>query len=189
MKDLKYLFIRTNIRWLTIKKEISDANGEELMREMLYSSYQGVKRLFVLAYDNASGNNQVSVDSFKNYFLPRVKIKNYSIEIDGRNFYDEPINDSIKQYDEIRKISTGQGDDYTTGCLLDFAYFEKNYRLIAADLSKQKALDADSRAIQQIIFIGKIKSTEVNTRVILYYILEQSKETILEFSTGTTKVL
>ena len=72
---------------------------------------------------------------------------------------------------------------------MDFAYFETNYRLIAADLSKQKALYADSRAIQQIIFIGKIKSTEVNTRVILYYILEQSNETILEFSTGTTKVL
>ena len=71
----------------------------------------------------------------------------YNIEIDGRNFYDQPINDSIKQYDEIRKISTGQGDDYTTGCLLDFAYFEKNYKLIAADLSQQKALDADSRAI------------------------------------------
>ena len=59
------------------------------------------------------------------YFLPRVKIKNYNIEIDGRNFYDQPINDLIKQYDEIRKISTGQGDDYTTGCLLDFSYFEK----------------------------------------------------------------
>ena len=55
----------------------------------------------------------------------------------------QPINDSIKQYDEIRKISTVQGDDYTTGCLLDFAYFENNYRLLAADLSKQKALDAD----------------------------------------------
>ena len=87
-------------------------------------------------------------------------------------FYDQPIDDSIKQYDEIRKISTGQGDDYTTGCLLDFAYFENNYRLIAADLCKQKALDADSRVIQQIIFTGKIKATKVNTRVILYYILE-----------------
>ena len=65
----------------------------------------------------------------------------------------------------------------------------KNYRLIAADLSKQKALDADSRAIQQIIFTGKIKATVANTRVIIYYILEQSKETILEFSKGTTKVL
>ena len=96
------------------------------IRELLDSSYQGVKRLFVLAYDNTAGDNQVSIDSFKKYFLPRVKIENYNIEIDGRNFYDQPINDSIKQYDEIRKISTGQGDDYTTGCLLDFAYFEIN---------------------------------------------------------------
>ena len=109
----------------------------------------------------------------KKYFLPRVKIENYNIEIDGRNFYDRPINDSIKQYDEVRKISTGQGDDYTTGCLLDFSHFEKNYRLIAVDLSKQKALDADLRVIQQIIFTGKIKAAVVNTRVIIYYILEQ----------------
>ena len=85
--------------------------------------------------------------------------------------------------------TTKLGDDYATGCLLDFAYFEKNYRLIAVDLSKQKALDADSKAIQQIIFTGKIKATADDTRVIIYYILEQSKETILEFSKGTTKVL
>ena len=71
---------------------------------------------------------------------------------------------------------------------MDFPYFENNYRPIAADLSKQKALDADSRAIQQIIFTGKIKAAADNTRVIIYYILEQSKETILEFSKGTTKV-
>ena len=96
------------------------------------------------------------------------------------------INDSIEQYDEIRKISTGKGEDYTTGCLLDFDYFKKNYRIIAADLSKQKALDADSRAIQQIIFTGKIKATAANTRVIIFYVLEKSKETILEFSKGTT---
>ena len=111
-------------------------------------------------------------------------MENYNIEIDGRNFYDESI---IKQCDEIRKISTGQGDDYTTGCLLDFSYFEKIYKLIAVDLSKQKVLDADSRAIQQIIFTGKIKATVANTRVIIYYILEKSKETIL--LKGTTKVL
>ena len=93
---------------------------------MVDPSYQGVKRL-VLAFNNtADDDNQVSINSFKKYFLPRVKIENYNIEIDGRNFYDQPINDSIKQYDEIRKISTGQGDDYTTGCLLDFAYFEIN---------------------------------------------------------------
>ena len=125
----------------------------------------------------------------KYIFFQDLKIENCNIEIDGRNFYDQSINDSIKQYDEMRKISTGQGDDYTTGCLLDFAYFEKNYRLIAADLSKQKALDADPKAIQQIIFTDKIKATEANIRTIIYYILEKSKETKLEFSKGTTKVL
>ena len=98
-------------------------------------------------------------------------------------FYDQPINDLIKRYDKARKISTGQGDDYTTGCLLDFAYFEKNYRLIAADLNKQKALDADPRAIQQIVFTGKASANVVS------YILEQSKETILQFSKRTTNVL
>ena len=156
-----------------------------LIGEFLDSSWQGVKKLFVL-YE---GDNKVSVDSYKIYFVSRVKIENYNIEVDGRNFYDQPFNDSIKECDEIRKISIGQGDDYTTSCLLDFAYFEKNYRLIAVDLSKQKALDADSKAIQQIIFTGKIKATEANTRVIIYYILEQSKETMLQFSKGTTKVL
>ena len=144
-----------------------------------------LKDYFFFAYDNAASNNQVYVVSFKKYFLPRVKIENYNIKIDGRNFYDQPINDSIKQYDEVRKVSTGQGDDYTTGCLLEFAYFEKNYRLIAADLSKQKALDADPRAIHQIIFTGKLKSTVANTRVTIHYILEQSKETTLQ----TIKVL
>ena len=105
--------------------EIAAINEEKYIRELLDSSCQGVKRLFVLAYDNTAGNNQVSIDSFKKYFLPRVKIENYNIEIDGRNFYDQPINDSIKQYDEMREISTGQGDDYTTGCLLDYAYLKK----------------------------------------------------------------
>ena len=95
----------------------------------------------------------------------------------------------MKQYNEIRKISIGKGDDYITGCLLDFSYFEKNYRLIAVDLSEQKALDADSRAIQQIIFTEKIKATVANTRVIIFYIREKLKETILEFPKGTTKVL
>ena len=91
--------------------EIAANNEEKYIRELLDSSYQGVKRLFVLAYDNAAGKDQVSVDFFKKYFLSRVKIENYNIEIDGKKFYDQWINDSIKQYDEIRKISTGQGDD------------------------------------------------------------------------------
>ena len=129
-------------------------------------------------------DNTAGIKSNKKYFLPRGEIKNYNVLIDGRNFYDQPINDIIKQYDEVRKVSTGYGDDYTTGCLLDYAYFKDNYRLIAVDLSKQKALDADSRAIQQIIFTGK-----TNNQIRAYYILEKSKETILEFAKGTAKVL
>ena len=131
-------------------------NQNDYIRELLYASFQGVKRLFVLAHDNNAGDDLVRTNSHRRYFLPRIKINNYNIEIDGRNFYDQPINDSIKQYDEVRKISIGKGDDYTTGCLLEFAYFEKNYRLITADLSQQKVLDADPRAIQQIIFTGKV---------------------------------
>ena len=88
-----------------------------------------------------------TINSHRKYFLPRVEIKYCNIEIDRRNFYDQPINDLIKQDDEVRKVSAGQDDDYTTGCLLDFAYFKNNCRLIAADLSQQKVLDADSRAI------------------------------------------
>ena len=85
--------------------------------------------MFALAYDNTAGIKQVSVHSFKKYFLPRVKSESYNIEIDGRNFYDQPVNTSVRQYDEVRKVSTGQGDYYTTGCLLDFAYFEKKKKI------------------------------------------------------------
>ena len=119
--------------------ETAAVNDEKYIRELLDSNCQGVKDyLFLPIIIQLVMINQVSVDSYKKHFLPRVKIEKDNIEIDGRNFYDQPINDSIKQYDEIRKISTRQGHDYTTGCLLDFAYFEKNYRLIAADLSEPK---------------------------------------------------
>ena len=90
----------------------------------------------------------------------------------------------IKQYKEIRKIETGQGDDYATGCLLDYQYFKDHYNLIAVDLSKQKELETDSRAIQQIEFYGMLRT---NSQVCT--VLEKSKETMLEFYKGTVKVL
>ena len=159
--------------------------------ELLNASFQGVKRLFVLAYFVAAGNDadqEAGIKDNKKYFLPRGEIKNYNVLIDGRNFYDQPINDIIKQYDEIRKVSIGYGDDYTTGCLLDYAYFKDNYRLIAIDLSKQKALDADPRVIQQIVFQGIVEG-ENNRKIRLYTILQKSKETILEFAKEIVKVL
>ena len=83
-------------------------------------------------------------DSHTKYFLPIVNITNYNILIDGKNFYDQLINDLTKQYDEVRKVSTGQSEYYTTEYLLDYQYFKGHYRLITVDLSKQNELDADS---------------------------------------------
>ena len=108
--------------------------------------FQDVNRLFVLAVNNTAQNvagnpsnntaNRVQRDSHRKYFLPRVNITNYNVLSDGRNFYDQPINGQIKKYDEIRKIATGKGDNYTTGRLLDYQYFKDHYQLIAVDLSK-----------------------------------------------------
>ena len=89
-------------------------------------------------------------ESCTQYYLPTVQIKDYNVLIDGRNFFDQPIKSDLRTYDNIRKIATGQDDDYTTRCLLDYLYFKKYYKLIAIDLIKQQKLYADPKAIQQI---------------------------------------
>ena len=106
--------------------------------------------------------------------------------IDGRNVFDQPINNMNKTYENIRKVATGKGDDYTTGCLLDYCYLKENYKMIAVDLSKQQALDADPRAIQQINFTANLDRAGITT---IFFIVEQTKETIFKFSQGTVKVL
>ena len=143
-------------------------------------SFQGVNRLFVLALEN---DNHRTSDG--RYYLPTVEIKDYNIMINGENFFDQPIKNKVA-YENIRKIAAGQGDDYTTGCLLDYPYFMGTYKMIAVDLSKQKALYADPKAIQQINFTANLDRPG-NTRV--YFILEEAKETILDFSQGAVKVL
>ena len=137
-------------------------------------SFQGVNRLFILAFENDTQRT-----SHSGYYLPNVEIKNYNIVINGENFFDQPIKNKKITYDNIRKIATGYGDDYTTGCLLDYPYFTDTYKIIAVDLSKQQALDADPRAIQQINFTANLDRAG-NTRV--YFILEEAKETFLDFS-------
>ena len=106
--------------------------------------------------------------------------------INDENFFDQPIKNNKVTYENIRKIAIGQGDDYTTGCLLDCPYFTDTYKMIAIDLSKQQALDAAPRGIQQINFTANLDRAR-NTRV--YFILEEAKEIILDFSQGTIKVL
>ena len=104
--------------------------------------------------------------------------------IDGKIFFDQPINNKFKTYENSRKIATGKGDNYATGCLLDYPYFKENYKMIAIDLSIQQALDFDPRAIQQINFTANLDRAG-NT----FSIIEEAKETALDFSQGTIKVL
>ena len=103
---------------------------------------------------------------------------------DGKNIFDQPINSNLKTYDNIRKITIGKGDDYATGCLLDYVYFKSYCKMIARNLSKKQALDADPKAIQQINFTANLERAG-NTRI--YFILEEAKETIFEFLTRDSK--
>ena len=152
------------------------------LNHLIKPSFQGVNRLFVLAFEN-DDDDRTSDDQ---YYLSTVEIKDYNIMINGENFFDQPVKNNKVTYENVRKIATGQGDDYTTGCLLDYPYFANTYKMIAVDLSKQQALDADPRAIQQINFTANLDRAG-NTRV--YFILEEAKETNLDFSQGTVKVL
>ena len=115
----------------------------------------------------------------KRYCLPNVKIKDYNVVIDGKNFFDQPVNSDKVTYENIRKIATGKGDDCRTGCLLDYIYFKNYCKIIVTDLSKQQALDADRKAIQEINFTVNLARAG-NTRI--YFILEEAKETVLDIS-------
>ena len=169
-------------------------NGNnESIRIMLNSSIQGVNKLFVLPFAAAADDannltaqqvNKNNRNSYRRFYLPRTSITNYTVLIDGRNFYDQPINSDERQYDELRKVTLGKGDDYTAGCLMDYAYFKGDYKIIAVDLSKQKELDTDPRAIQQIEFLGTVAAPSA-----IVTVLENSKETVLEFFKGTAKII
>ena len=172
-----------SIYWNEYKtKEINEDADDNVFKYMnLDPSFQGVNRLFVMAYNRPNG--QPTRNGQRKYYLPRISLNKYNVIIDGRNFYDNPIESDIEKYRELKKVMIGKGEDYTTGSLLDYNYFDKHYKLVAVDLSKQKELDADPRAIQQIEF-----KYMLGTNSTIYWVLEKSKETILEFYKGTVKV-
>ena len=148
---------------------------------MVEPRFQGVNRLFVRAFENDTQRT-----SHCGYYLPNAETKSYNAMINGENFFDQPIKNNKVTYENIRKITTGDGDDYATGFLLDYPYFKDSHKMIPVDLSKQQALDANSRAIQQINLTANLDRTG-NTRI--NFILEEAKETILNFAQGTVKVL
>ena len=100
-------------------------------------------------------------------------------------FFDHSINSDLRTYEYTRIIATGQRDNYTTYCLLDYFYFKENYKMIAIDLSKKQVLDADLRAIQQVNFTAKLDRNG-ETR---FFIIREAKKTVLDFSQGTVKVV
>ena len=172
-----------SIYWNEYKtKEINENADANVFKYInLDPSFQDVNRLFVMAYNRANG--QPTRNGQQKYYLPRIDLEKYNVIIDGRNFYDNPIESDIEKYRELKKVMIGKEEGYTTGSLLDFNYFDKCYKLVAADLSKQKEFDADSRAIQQIEF-----KYMLGTNSTIYWVLEKSKETILEFYKGTVSV-
>ena len=152
------------------KPELLSQNRK--LNHLVEPSSQGVNRVFVLAFEDDEQRT-----SNKRYYIPNVEIKDYNVMIDGKNFFDQPVKNKVT-CENIRKIATGQGDDYTTGCLLDYIYFKNHYKMIAVDLSKEQVLDANPTAVQQINFTANLQRSG-NKR--FYFILEEAKETGFEF--------
>ena len=109
----------------------------------------------------------------KRYYLLNVETKNYNVMIDEKTFFDQSVKNDKVTYENVRKIATGQVDDYTNSFLLDYIYFKNYYKLIVVDLSNQQGLDADPKAIHQINFTASLDRAG-NTRT--YFILEDVNE-------------
>ena len=142
LPQLKSGFKRT-INWnkYLSKPELLPQNAN--LNHLIEPSFQRINRLFVLAFENDAQRT-----SKRRYYIPNVEIKDYNVMIDGKNVFDQPVKNKI-MYENIRKVATGQGDDYTTGCLLDYIYFKNYYKMIAIDLSKQQATLYQMLILQQ----------------------------------------
>ena len=123
------------------KRELLTQNPN--LNHLVEPTFKGVNILFVLAFEN-----DTQITSHSTYYLPNVELNDYNIMIDRENFFDQPVKNNKVTYENNRETATGQGDDYTTGCLLDYPYFKDSHKMIAVDLRKQQALDADPRANQ-----------------------------------------
>ena len=150
LQQLKSGFKRT-INGEKYQSKTSTERQNQYLDYLIDPSFQGENRLFVLSFEDEAQRK-----CYKSYYLPTVETKNYNVMIDGQNVFDQPVKNKLIAYDIIQKIGTDQGDDYTTGCLLDYNYFKNYYKLIAIDLRKQQTLDADAKAIQKINFTGNI---------------------------------
>ena len=148
-----------SVYWNEYKTKSEDKITANEYRYFLESNFDRVNKLFVLIFVNR--DNDVERFKTRKCYLPKSMIKNYKVIINGKSCYDHAIDSDIKQYEEIKKLTTEQGEDYITGCLLDYEYIKNHFELIAIDLSRQKELDADPKAIQQIEFVGQLKNIDI----------------------------
>ena len=146
LPQLKSGFKRT-ISWNKYLSKPELLRWNSNLNHVVEPGFQDVNRLFILAFESDAQRT-----SNERYYLPNVEIKDYNVKIDGKNFFDQPVKTNKVTHENIGKVAAVRGDDYATGCLLDCIYFKNYYKLIAVDLSKQQALDADPKAIQQINF-------------------------------------
>ena len=173
--------LKRAINWNRYQPKVTVQEQNRYLDFLIDPTFQGVIKLFALSFENSGGRI-----SYTRYYLPLVETREYNVMIDGRNVFDQRVKNNLITYNNIRKIVTGQGDDYTAGCLLNYPYFKNYVKMIALDLSKQQALDADPKEIHQINFTANPDQAGNTT---MFFIIEKAKETILDVSQGTVKVL
>ena len=177
LEQLKSGFKRT-IKWNKYRSQMTVQPQNNNLNYIINPTFTNVNRLFVLSFPR--NNNTDSRYSYSNYYVPKVKINDFKVLIDGKSFFDLPVKNEEEAYEKIIEMS--RNNDYTTGNLLDFAYFKKNYRLIAADLSRQTKL----KDPQQINFIGKL---EKHHRATMLFVIEKSEETAFKFSQNCATII
>ena len=154
LEKLKSGFKRT-IKWNKYRSQMTIQSNNNNLNYLIDPTFTKVNRLFVLSFVRIAGESNIAKDrrdSFSHYYVPNVEIKDFNVSTDGKSLFDLPVKNEEVTYEKI--IEMARNNDYTTGNLLDFAYFKAHYRLIAIDLSKQTKL----KDPQQISFIGKLEN-------------------------------
>ena len=181
-KQLKSGFKRT-IKWNKHRSQMTIQNNNKNLNYLIDPTFTNVNRLFVLSFERIEEDNveKDHRDSFSHYYVPQVQTKDFNVLIDGRSFFDLPVKNEEEAYEKIIEMSNNS--DYTTGYLLDFAYYKENYKLIATELSKRTKL----KDLQQINFIGKIERYDNGVK--MFFIIERSEETTFDFLQNSVNIL
>ena len=176
LEQLKTGFKRT-IKWNKYRSQMSIQPQNNNLNYLIDPTFTNVNRLFVLSFPR--NNITDSRYSFSDYYVPKVKFNDFNVLIDGKSFFDLPVKNDEEAYEKI--IDLSNNSDYTTGNLLDHAYYKKHYKLIAIDLSKQTKL----KDPQQINFIGKLLR---NTGA-MFFIIEKSEGTTFNFRQNSVTIV